>query len=353
MTSADAFEVLTTPVPALEVQQAQNILHETWGITGTLKPLASERDQNFLVSATDNKRYVFKVANSAEDPAVTDFQTGALLHIAHGKTAQSKTGLAVPRVIRTVDGETEISVAATDGRQHIVRVLTWLDGIPAQHAERAPNFADALGICLAELGQALRDYEHSASGYALLWDLKGASALRQLLDCVVDDDLRRLCEQRLGVFDSTVAPRFDQIRWQAVHNDLNPGNVLVEPTNSSRVTGIIDFGDLVRSPLIVDVAVAAAYLLREDGDILADIKKFIAAYSRVEALLPTEIELLIDLILTRSTMTVLITHWRAARYPENREYILRSEARARNMLNSINSDSTIRITEDFRDACGL
>lgn len=323
---------------------AERLLSEHYELTGDLKPLTSERDQNFLVATADGNRYVLKIANSAEDPAITEFQSGALLHI-----EELAPELAVPRIIKTRGGRTSVRATAPDGREHTVRLISWLDGTPLQELLHDANCAALLGTCLAELGQALRDYEHSASNYALLWDLKRAAALRELLDCVDDADLRSVCAHRLDLFESRVLPRLDNVRWQVVHNDLNPSNVLVDDT-ATRIAGVIDFGDMVRSPLIVDVAVAAAYLLRNDDDPLADVSDFIAAYNAVEALDESEIELVFDLILTRSTMTVLITHWRAARYPENRDYILRNEARARRMLDLMSGLPTDEVATRLQSA---
>jgi Ser/Thr protein kinase RdoA (MazF antagonist) len=344
MNSHDPFLIFTTPVPALGIDVAERVLHDNFMMSGALTPLASERDQNFLVAASDGNSFVLKIANSAESPSVTDFQSGALLHI-----ADTAPELAVPRLVKTRDGQASVSVTALDGREHVVRLITWLDGTPLQQHEGDTRCADLLGTCLAGLGQSLRTYEHPASDHALLWDLKQAAALRELLDSVHDPALRRLCSERLDAFDIRVEPRLNTVRWQVIHNDLNPSNVLVDE-NSGEVVGVIDFGDMVRSPLVVDVAVAAAYLLRDDDDPLADVVSFVQAYSAVEPLDGTDIDLLFDLVLTRATMTVLITHWRATQYPENRDYILRNEARARRMLGLMSGLSTQEVTRRLRCA---
>ena len=54
----------------------------------------------------------------------------------------------------------------------------------------------------------------------------------------------------------------------------------------------------------------------------------IAAYHAVLPLEPAEFSVLFDLIATRMAMTVVISSWRAARYPANRNYILRNNAAA-------------------------
>lgn len=343
--TTDAFEVMTAPVPSLSTDAATSILDTNYCLHGALTPLTSERDQNFLLTAASGDRFVLKIANSAEDPAVTDFQTAALVYLADAAPEQP-----VPRVVMTAAGADTMTVIASDGRRHRVRLLTWLDGVPLQYADRAPDYAHTLGACLARLGQALAGFEHPGSDYALLWDLKGASRLRRLLEYVDDPDLRALCRTRLERFETAVLPKLGGLRWQVIHNDLNPSNVLVDPAAPGTVTGIIDFGDMVRSPLVVDVAVACAYLLQDSDDPLADVERFIGAYCAIEPLDAAELGVLFDLILTRSTMTILITHWRAAQYPENRDYILRNEPVARKMLKIVSGAAVPEVVERFRAA---
>ena len=70
----------------------------------------------------------------------------------------------------------------------------------------------------------------------------------------------------LDRFDS-IAPQFPDWRWQVVHNDLNPHNVLCAPDAPDRIAGVLDFGDMVRTPLVCDLAVAAAYRIDRDDPI--------------------------------------------------------------------------------------
>ena len=72
----------------------------------------------------------------------------------------------------------------------------------------------------------------------------------------------------------------------------------------------------------------------------------------LEPLECAEIDVLYDLMLTRSTMTVLITHWRASRYPDNREYILRNETRARRLLMRMSNMASEEVAPILRRACG-
>lgn len=339
LTTDDPFTVLTTSRPVIQPNEALAVLQTRFGRSGSIKALGSERDLNFLVTENDGQNFVLKFSNSSEAARVTDFQAKALAHI-----ARVAPELPVPRVIPNTDGALVAETTASDGRRHKVRLLSWLNGTPIDESAYQPNIARMLGGVLAGIGRALRDFEHPGSDYALLWDLKNAESLESLLEHIDDRDLRLLCHDRLDRFRTRVLSDLQKLRWQTIHNDMNPGNVLVNPENGM-LAGVIDFGDIVRSPLVADVAIACAYLLANPDDPMEDVLSFVSAYSGVEPLTHDEIEVLFDLILTRTTMTILISRWRAAKYPDNRDYILSSEAEARRMLERLDTASTRQVTD--------
>ena len=115
--SATATVTATAAPPPLSDAAAAELALRHFGISGRLKRLTSERDVN-LHLITPTQGYVLKLANPAEAAEVTDFQTKALLHL-EGRD------LPVPRVMRTLDGATE--VATPDG---VLRLLTYLEGRP-------------------------------------------------------------------------------------------------------------------------------------------------------------------------------------------------------------------------------
>ena len=72
---------------------AQRVAAEHYGLIATVHRLDSERDQNFRLRSLSGREYVLKIANPAEDRAVTNLQTEALLHL-----AAADPGLPVPRL---------------------------------------------------------------------------------------------------------------------------------------------------------------------------------------------------------------------------------------------------------------
>ncbi len=175
--------------------------------------------------------------------------------------------------------------------------------------------------------------------------------MSELLRYVPRAEDRQLAGEAIRRFEEAVQPRLSNLRWQVIYNDLNPSNVLVDERDSESVVGIIDFGDLVSCPLVVDVAIAAAYQLRHTPDPIDAAIEFVAAYHEVLRLEVEEIELLCDLMVTRIASAAIITAWHATIQPHNRDYILRNAATHGDMLARFNQMSANRVRQRFQAAC--
>ncbi len=337
---------LVTTAPEVTIADAAAIARDYFGVDANVRLLTSERDKNFHLAAVDGREYVLKVTNSAEDPAVTNFQTEALRHI-----EQQDAALPVPRVCIAKDGRGEQSLRLGT-QDHVVRLLSYLPGEPLYRTPASVHQREELGRCLALIGLALRDFRHPAATHELLWDISNASKLRDWLIHIVDDDLRGLATEFLGIFEARVSPVQRRQRRQVVHNDFNPHNVLVDPADPSRVTAVLDFGDMVETSLINDVAIAASYQI-SGAQSLNWAAEFVAAYHSVSPLQPEEVEILFDLIAMRLVTTITITEWRARLYPENRAYIMRNHPRAAEGLKSFAAIDRALAQKVFRQACGM
>ena len=310
--------LLTSPPPTLTDAQAADLALRHFGIAGTLHRLTSERDLNIAVT-TATARYVLKLANPAEPADLTDFQTQALRHLA-------ATNLPIPRVICTLTGQT-----AAITPHGTLRLLTYLDGTPQHATPKTAAQSRNLARMAAALTLGLQGFTHPAAHHALQWDIKHAAQLRPLLPAITDPDLRALATRTLDRFDAEIAPTLATLRAQVVHNDLNPHNILTDPANPDTIAGILDFGDMVHTPLICDVAITASYQINP-ADPLQSLATFATAYHAILPLTRPEIQVLPDLIATRMLTTLAITSARAAAFPQNAPYILRNFASARDGL---------------------
>ena len=347
--AADPLQALACPSPRFAGAEVSSLIRDRYGLKATLRPLVSERDQNFHAVCDDSSEFVIKIANSVEPEDVTDFQIQALLHI-----ERSGCPVPVPRVLRTQDGA--IATEIRDGDvAHICRVVSYLPGTPIADLAQSATLAENLGVSLAQLGIALADFEHAGDRQVLLWDLQRAGALHGLLGYIHERELHDRVAACLVDFEQRVAPYLAALRGQVIHSDAHGSNVLAGQDGET-ITGIIDFGDMLRAPLIMDVAIAAAYLRGEGADPLQLITPFVAGYHGVMRLDALEIDLLFDLVRARLAATITISRWRIAARGADDAYSLESaasERSAEHFLAALDGTARARFTARIRAACGL
>ncbi|WP_213778089.1 phosphotransferase [Caballeronia sp. dw_276] len=343
-------DILRVAAEEVPIEDAQKTVAIHYGIAGSVSRLTSERDQNFRIDGNDGHEYALKISNPVEDPTINEFQVRALLHV-----ESVDPPLPVPRVIRALNGHAHLRLAYGHHAERAVRLLSYLPGVPLYTVERTAAQRQQLGALLARLGLALRGFFHSAAGHDLAWDIKNASRLRALIAHIPDVSRRQMVEAFLDNFERHAQLVLPRLRAQVVHNDLNPHNVLVDPADHDRVAGILDFGDMVHTSLINDVAVGASYHMSGVGseDPWDCVAQFVAAYHAVSPLERVELDLLYDLIAARFVLTVSITGWRAARYPENSAYILKNNASAWSGLAHLSTLRRDEAQRRLRAACNM
>ena len=335
--------VLEAQAPAFSAEEAEAIAQRVFDIEASAHLLDSERDQNFRLRALDGNEWVLKIANPAENPALLDMQTQALLHI-----AQVDPNLPIPRVKMTPDGAPFHEIDAADGRRSIIRVLSFLPGQSLDDATLHPALLRDVGAMAARLGRALRGFFHPAARHELLWDLTQAPSLRTRTHHIKEQGRRRVVEETLDHFDAEVLPQLKMRRAQVIHNDVSRLNTLVD---GNRVTGVVDFGDLIHAPLVCDLAVPIAELTRKHPDPIACAAEITAGYHAVTVLEDDELRLVFDLASTRCAMEVAIANWRVRDHPENADYIMAGTQGAATHLDRIRELGVERMYAALRRAC--
>lgn len=339
---------LMARMPQSSIATIEAVVRDRYGVVARAERLHAERDEIFRIEADDGRLFILKLTSTLEDPDETDLVTAALRHV-----ERADPTLPTPRLVLTSDAQAAFRAAWAGDAAPTVRLFSFLAGQPLHCAPRSLAQTQALGAMLARLGLALRDFRHPGEGRALDWDISRAARLIELLGCIEDTGRRSLAASFLRHFARRVQPALRTLRHQVVHNDLNPHNVLVAASDAERIAGIIDFGDIVRTALINDVAIGASYLLPLGREPLDHPVAFVAAYHRVSPLLPDELELLYDLMATRLAMTVAITEWRARLNPENRAYITKNTGLAWAGLECLSRMPREEAVGRLRRACGM
>ncbi len=319
----------------VDAAEAARVAREVYGVDGSASPLPGERDLNFHLRGGDGE-YVLKFHPPEMDAAELELATAALEHVA---------GVAeAPRLVRTPDGE---SFGRSGDRA--VSLLTWLEGRP--WAECGPHGAErreSLGRAVARLDRALVGFRHPAEDRTLLWNMAHASEFAAHLELVAPERqaaVREIFERH----ESVVAPKLERLPHQVIHNDANELNILVG--DDGAVSGLIDFGDAVRSPRVAGLAVACAYAMLGEDEPVRAVAPVVAGYDAEWPLRPEELEMLFDLIRLRLAMSVVMAAWQSANDPEN-EYLLVSQDGVARTLELLRAESRDLAHFRFRDACG-
>jgi 4-aminobutyrate aminotransferase-like enzyme/Ser/Thr protein kinase RdoA (MazF antagonist) len=303
-------------------RDAERVARELCGLDGTATPLPGEHDLNFRLRTPDGTSAVVKLHAPDADPEVLALQDAALEHL-HGEGA--------PRLL---------GHGRVDGR--VARVLSWLDGRPWADA---PADLEGLGRVVARIDRALAGFQHPAMRRRLHWNVLEAPEAARAVD-LLDDRRRALVED---VFARFAALALDGVPHQVIHNDANEHNVLVG--EGGAVVGLIDFGDLVWSPRVAGLAVAAAYAMQGRHDPVRAVVPVVRGYHEVAPLRPDELAVLYDLARTRLAMSVCIAARQHAAAPDN-DYLLISQAAIEETLERLASESPDLAHFRYRDACG-
>jgi Ser/Thr protein kinase RdoA (MazF antagonist) len=329
----------TTPQFALA--DAARIAREIYGLSAAVSALPSERDQNFALQTTAGEKYVLKIAKSDEERSVLELQNAALEHV-----ARRAPDLALPRLIRAFSGEDVVTIRNARGKPYFVRLLSWVDGeVFVWALPHDSTLLASLGAVLAELDAALQGFSHPAMHRELYWDVKRADlALTHL--ALLRPEQQPLVQRFMHAWE--------RIEWQAlrhslIHGDANDYNVLVR---AGRAAGLLDFGDMVYSAVVCDLAIALAYALLDQPDPLSAAVPIIRAYHARFALTKAEIAALYPLMTARLCMSLCYAAYNA-QVKRGDEYQLVTAGPAWMLLQHLVAIPEDSVHNQFRRAIGL
>jgi 4-aminobutyrate aminotransferase-like enzyme/Ser/Thr protein kinase RdoA (MazF antagonist) len=326
-------DVLAAPVPVLGPDRVTQLVKEAWALdAGTARQLPSERDVNVLLGG----RYVLKVSNAAEDPAVVDMENVAMSHV-----ARVAPGLPLPSVIPTVSGASVAEVTDDTGAVCLARLITVVPGSPAEGRPVTTDLAGQIGALAARTSLALQGLFHRAGDRVLDWDVRRAHPVLREPDA--PGHLGPLGPQVAGLRPRLAAAAAATAALPAGlnHADLTLTNILTDTApGTDQVTGIIDFGDMHHTAHVCDLAVTLTAVMRNTAaqqpagtwDLASAV---LAGYQRHRLLTPQEVGILGDLIISRLSLTLVISGRLSARHGDNEAYVSQYDTSTRRLLGEL------------------
>jgi len=314
--------LLETPPPRVDEVEAAEIARVVFGRSGEVRRLSGERDANFLIDG--ERPVVLKFVNDVEPDAEALMQVAALEHLA------AATDLRVPAPAPDLEGRLLSHLVARSGAPLRARCYTYLPGSSAVSWPIDDRSRRAVGRTAGRLTRALSGFDHPAAERLNLWDTRAVAHLAPLMEFQPVSPLSEMLAAFLERFRRRVTPRVAGLRRQVIHNDLSPSNLVV-----GEALSVVDFGDMILAPIVCELAVAASYQITPE-DPSNDLALVADAFDAEFPLTDEERELLPDFVLARLAGRILITRWRAERFPENHVYILRSSEAARALFLALN-----------------
>ena len=338
--------------PQFTEQEAVSIARDLYGIQATAAPLPSERDQNFRLTDETGRRFVLKIANASEDPTMLDCQNQAMQHLS-GRVA------FCPQVVADKSGYFISEIRSAADTIHKIRLVTYLPGIPMGSIRRhSSGLLEDLGRCVGEMDRAMADFDHPGARRDFHWDLaKGPEIVQEYQALIPDLDLHKWIEEFFRDFERFVSTLLPDLRRSVIHNDANDYNVIVGGdqdwyTRNQRVVGIIDFGDMVYSHTVGNLAVAVAYAILDKPDPLQAAARIVKGYHRAYPLEENEISSLYLMACMRLCMSVCIGAQQLNERPDN-DYLSISQIPIKRTLPLLAEIHPRFAEAAFRQACDL
>ncbi len=344
----------TANTPAFSQDEILENLAQQYQLSGQLTPLPGYCDQNLLLTSSEQQKFIIKIANANEAKIELAMQNEAMAHL-------TQKDCAVPHAMNNIQGQSISTVYAdkkTAQQAFNLRVLTYLPGnFYADASSKSHNSSlwTNLGQFIAQINIALQDFSHPGAFRYLEWDLAQGYRVCMSKKHLLQEEQIKIVNHFLNLYQNQTMPLLAQLPQGIIHNDANDYNLLVDDKSApSKVTGIIDFGDMIHSHIINELAITCAYALMADKqeDLLTILSTIVAGYHKTKPLLDVELEVLYSLIALRLCTSLCNSALAIKQQPDN-EYLLISVKPAWDLLKQLNTLNPFAVLCQLRHACGL
>ncbi|XP_037106163.1 hydroxylysine kinase [Syngnathus acus] len=313
--------------PNLSQSQAADIVKKHYKLTlSQLRSLPSYDDQNFCIETVEGGEYVLKILNlvHTKDPTLIELQTYAM-NFLHEK------GLPTQTAQKTTMGQVMFLEAIDCGyglQKYLVRLLTYLPGIPIANIPSSPQLLYEVGRTAANMDNVLNKMEHpqlsALQRDGFIWSLSNIPLLLKYINVLDGDPLLEVVKSVLHQYKTVVAPQSSSFRTCLIHGDFNDLNVLVQAddSNGHKISGIIDFGDMSFGYYVFELAITITYMMLEHPNPIEVGGPILAGWESVFPLNAAERDCLFWLVLSRLCQSFVIARYSVTLHPENEEYLM-------------------------------
>lgn len=325
-------------------KEIKKIVKDQYNIKAQVKALSGYDDYNYMVTADDNTKYILKVSTETRK-SFLEAQIEILDHLAHTRSSS-----CFQKHIPNTKGELITTVKGINNNPCYIRMLTWIEGTFWTNIKhKSKHLFYQLGGFLGYLDKSCKDIYIDAVNRKYIWDISHTAEAKKKLHFIKNHEIRRLTDYFFLQFESHVLPALPELRYACIHNDANDQNIL---TDGSRITGLIDFGDMVWAPLINNLAIACTYTTMDSEFPLEDACHLVHGYNEIYPLKEEEIDLLYYLIAARLCISITQSAEKASTESLNKHHF-NSESSAWTLLKYWITINPLYAQDQFRIACDM
>lgn len=240
---------------------------------------------NYLVEG-DNRKFIFRILEGERDYREEIKELEFLKYM-------NSRGFPCPVAIDNINGENYTFI---EGK--MASVFTFIDGEKVEFIDG--DSIREIGRKLGLMHNLLRDREIRRSRKI---------DMDYFYDIISKADLRGILEENYDLvmkfYRRAVSADYSGLPQGIIHNDIFPDNVFME---GGEISGVIDFNDCLRGPLILDLAIVINFWIRnrglskeEEGKLTGEL---LGAYERERKLLEEE-KALLDEAIIRVALTFI------------------------------------------------
>ena len=322
----------------------QQLVQEHYGFSVTVKALEGYDELNFIITDEKNQKYILKLSDENQSYPFLEAQVKIIEHLKKSVLAESFQHFFINK-----KGES-LTQIHKDNKTYYIRILSFLEGnFWYEQPIKSKATLYNLGAFMGNMDQSLQDFSHPAMHRHYTWDISNTSIATEKLRYITNHEHRRIAGYFLLQFDTEVLPKIHKLRHAYIHNDANDCNVMA---NEERITGLIDFGDMVYSALINNLAIVCTYAILETEDPLTSASYIVKGYHEAYPLKIEEVDILYFLIAARLCISVTQSAYNSSLDSDNAHHFL-TEKPAWELLDKLIKINPIKAQDSFRKACGF
>jgi Ser/Thr protein kinase RdoA (MazF antagonist) len=174
------------------------------------------------VVSTTGEKYIVKIASEDRSESFIEME-----YLALHRVTNLLPDIKFPQLIENRFGNVETSLKLLNNFVKRLRLISFLSGDLLETTDISDCIGFNVGKSLARFDQAMVGFDHPAAHRAHQWDLAKALQHSNALELINNTENADDLKWAFNHYAKNIAGKLNQVKWQFIHGDANPENILV------------------------------------------------------------------------------------------------------------------------------